>query len=171
MAKMITKESMMELFDKLYMKMSVSKNIDDMRLFGRVMREAMEELAVSRPERAEELLDELCAVNWKNYLTRKEADAIIAHMDPQPKWNREQLIRLLNDKGLPLEEEPFYNEQALYVEVSKVCSDSGVTLAELLYSGDEPVESELLAIACYKLALDHLKDKDGVYNIRKYFGL
>ena len=102
-------EAMMEKFDKLYQKMSVSDKVEDMKLFGRVMREAIHELANVRPERAEEMIEELCAINWKNYLTRREAEEIVSKMEPEAKWSRDQLERALKSDGLPMEEEPYYD--------------------------------------------------------------
>lgn len=44
----------------------------------------------SHPQRAEELLEILEAVNWNNYLTEKEADQIVSKMSPAPRWSRQQ---------------------------------------------------------------------------------
>ena len=163
-------EDMMEKFDKLYQKMAVSDKVEDMKLFGKVMREAVRELVSVRPEIADELIEELCAINWKNYLTRREAEEIVSKMEPEAKWSRDQLERALRSDGLPTEEEPYYNEYALWVEVSKIYSDSGRTLREHLERAGMGSESELVKLI-YSLAIDHLKDRDGVYDIRRYFGL
>ena len=163
-------EEMMEKFDKLYQKMSVSNNVEDMQLFGRVMREAIRELATVRPERAEEMLDELCAINWKNYLTRREAEEIISKMVPEAKWSQDQIERMLKEEGAPMSEEPYYNEYALWVEMSKIYSDSGRTLKEYLERVGADADGLLFDII-YHLALDHLKDRDGAYDIRRYFKL
>jgi hypothetical protein len=163
-------EAMMEKFDKLYQKMSVSDKVEDMKLFGKVMREAVRELASVRPEIAEELIEELSAIEWKNYLTRREAEEIVSKMEPEAKWSRDQLERSLRSDGLMMEEEPYYNDYALWVEVSKIYSDSGRTLREHLERAGMGSESELVKLI-YGLAIDHLKDRDGVFDIRKYFGI
>ena len=51
-------------------------------------------------------------------------------------------------------------------------SDSASTIADIVLkkSLNEVDGSEMLRI-CYHLALDLLKDKDGVFDIRKYFNL
>ena len=170
MATLRTIEGMMEKFDKLYQKMSVSDKVEDMKLFGRVMREAIQELASVRPERADEMLEELCAINWRNYLTRREAEEIVSKMEPEAKWSRDQLERSLRADGLPMSEEPYYNEYALWVEVSKIYSDSGRTLKEHLNKIGLDSDGELVNLI-YGLAIDHLKDRDGVYDIRRYFKL
>ncbi len=162
---------MMEKFDTLYKKMSVSDKVEDMKLFGRVMRKAIQELASVRPERADEMLEELCAINWRNYLTRREAEEIVSKMEPNAIWSRDQVTRTLKSQGLPTEEEPYYNEYALWAEISKVFSDSGKTIMSLMGWDKNTVEGERMLDACYRLALDNLKDLDGVYHIREYFGL
>lgn len=54
--------------------------------------------------------------------------------------------------------------------MNQVISDHGETIAAI--KGEESIsdinEEELVKYA-YKLAIDLLKDKDGVYNIREYF--
>ena len=170
MAILKSTDELMEKFDSLYKKMSVSNNVEFMQLFGRVMREAIQELASTRPERADELIDELCAINWRNYLTRREAEEIVSGMNPSAVWTRDQLARVLKAEGLPTEEEPYYNEYALWVEVSKVYSDNHKTITELLGKNKNSVSESDMVEACYKLALNNLKDLDGIYNIRKYFG-
>lgn len=78
-------------------------------------------------------------------------------------------MRMVN-LGLPTEEEPYYNDYALYVAMNQVISDHGCTVAKIL--GKESVkdiDSDNLVKYGYSLALDLLKDKDGVYDIREYF--
>ena len=172
MAQIISKEELMDKYDRLYEKMAASGDVANMKLFGSVMRKAIEKLAMYRPEEAEDLVDELCAMNWKNFLTRKEAAAIVAKMDPQPRWSYEQIASTLAKLELPMEEAPYYNSQAMYVGISMKYSDNAHTIAErlLLKSIAEVGEVDMLKM-CYYLAKDSLKDKDGVFNIRKYFGL
>lgn len=169
---MMNEKELMQKFDELYQKMSKSTNTDDMKLFGHVMREAIAYIAANRPDKADELLEELCAINWDNYLTKKEADAIVKNMLPAVRWNEEQVIRSLSAMGYDVEEAPYYNSHALFATISMKYSDSAATIAERAFKMrlDEMNENELLDI-CYHLALDVLKDKDGIFNIRKYFGL
>ena len=54
--------------------------------------------------------------------------------------------------------------------MNQVISDHGETIA--MIKGEKSlsdVNKEELVEYAYKLALDLLKDKDGVYNIREYF--
>lgn len=171
MAQIVTSENIMEKFDKLYAEMAVSSDVEDMKLFGRVMREAMEVLAERMPEKAEGLLEELCAIEWDNYLTQNEAENIVANMEPAPKWSKEQVRRGLASLGRVMEEMPYYNECALYVTISMIMSDSGETLKELIADEKGNYDDMKLLNVCYKLAIDKLKDKDGVFNVRRYFSL
>ena len=66
---------------------------------------------------------------------------------------------------------PYYNRCALWVEMNKQYSDQGETVAELLGTQLAQIPGETIVPAMYKMALNLLKDKDGVYNIRKYFNL
>ena len=59
---------------------------------------------------------------------------------------------------------------AIWVEMSKMYSDFGDEIAALLGKPLVPTDPDIIS-ACYKMALKTLKDKDGVYNIRKYFSL
>lgn len=159
----------MEYFDELYIKMSESSDIEDMELFGGVMREAMQYICKHSPEYADELMEKLCAICYKNYLTKKEADAIVSKMEPSAKWSMEHLERTLSAMGAPAEEEPCYNKYALLAAVSMVASDSADTIVKYAFDGQED-DAKLLEV-CYHLALDKLKDKDRVFNIRKYFNV
>ena len=165
-------DEMMKRFDELYEKMASSTNIEDMKLFGRTCRKAVSALAVHIPSLAMEIIDELCALNWNNYVTNKEVDDILRRMEPKPKWSIDQVLNSLPRIGLPTEEAPYYNSNALYITISMKYSDSAKTIAETILK--KPLESiddlEMLSI-CWHLAVDVLKDKDRNFSIRKYFNL
>ncbi len=95
---------------------------------------------------------------------------IVSKMDPKGPWSREAWKNTMESFGLPLEEQPAYNRCALWVEMNKIYSDFGENIAELIGKTLSPTDKDIIA-ACYKMALKNLKDKDGVYNIRKYFGV
>ena len=67
---------MIEQFNALYNKMSVSKDIAYMTVFGNVHKDMFTWMAVNKPDVAEEMLMKLEAINWNNYLTPKEAEKI-----------------------------------------------------------------------------------------------
>lgn len=162
----------MAKFDELYEKMSRSSDVKDMKLFGKVMREAMEYIAENKSDIAEELTEKLCAMEWSNYLTRREAEEIVKNMVPNARWSEEQMKKGLEEIGLPTEEAPCYNEHALWVAVSMKYSDDAKTIAEKVMGKkvEEVEELEMLKV-CHALALDVLKDADGVFDVRHYFCL
>jgi hypothetical protein len=91
-------------------------------------------------------------------------------MDPSAPWKRDVWKSTMESFGLPLEEQPAYNRCALWVEMNKMYSDFGDEIAALLGKPLSPTDKDIIT-ACYKMALKTLRDKDGVYNIRSYFGL
>ena len=167
---MTTQEEMKKEFAALYQMMATSNDVAYMHIFGNVHKEMMDWMILNKPDVAEEMLLKLEAIRWCQYLTPKEADKIIAGMDPKAPWSREAWKSAMESFGLPLEEQPYYNRCALFVEMSKMYSDFGDTIAELLGKPLTANDKDIIA-ACYKMALKTLKDKDGVYDIRRYFGL
>lgn len=61
----------MKNFDELYGIMATSANVKYMRVFGDTMRCMMKDMADRHPELAQEYIEKLCAIKWKNYLTKK----------------------------------------------------------------------------------------------------
>ena len=56
--------------------------------------------------------------------------------------------------------------------MNKQYSDHAETIADkILKKPLSEIPAEQIVPGIYAMALDVLKDKDGVYNIRKYFGL
>ena len=152
-----------EFYD-LYNMMANSKKVSYMHTFGVVHKEMMEWMIANKPELAQEWLSKLESIKWKNYLSPKEADDIIAKMEPAAPWSREQWRQAMEDHGYDLEEEPYYNRCALYVAMNMIMGDSSDTLKK--YIGD----SDLFEVV-YDLALDKLLDIDGNFSIRLYFDL
>jgi hypothetical protein len=163
-------KDIMSKFDELYGMMASSTNVKYMHTFGDTMRCMMNDMASKHPELAQEYIEKLCAIKWKNYLTKKEALDIIGNMNPEATWDMQTWLNAMANLGLPTEEEPYYNDYALYVAMNQVISDHGCTVAKIL--GKESVkdiDSDNLVKYGYNLALDLLKDKDDVYDIREYF--
>ena len=157
-----------ERYDSLYDYMAGSKDPKNMKAFGCVMTEMMDVMIAKMPDVAEEMIDQLESIRWKQYLTPKEAQKIVDGMDPNGPWSRDVWKQTMESFGLPLEEPPYYNRCALWAEMNKVYSDFGDEIASLLGKPLSPTDKDIIA-ACYRMALKNLKDKDGVYNIRKYF--
>ena len=92
-------------------------------------------------------------------------------MKPSPAWTRTAWDGMMTNLGYPKEEEPYYNEHALYVTMCMKSSDSGDTIiSEMNANGVNPDRDAIFKFI-YKLALDVLKDKDRMFNIRSYFKL
>ena len=159
----------MKKYESLYAKLQTSTDINDMRLAGKVLGEAMEYLSENSPAKAEDLIEELCAINWDNYLTRKEAETIVHGMVPSAKWDKATVLNELQRQGLPTEEMPYYNDNALWTAISMKYSDSADSILRIMGKEKSEVSSPEMLKACYYLALDALKDKDGMFNIRRYF--
>ena len=157
-----------ERYDALYDYMAQSQDPKNMKAFGCVMNQMMDYLILNKPDVAEEMVDSLEAIKWRQYLTPKEAEKIVTSMDPKGPWSREVWKSTMESLGLPLEEPPYYNKCALWTEMNKIYSDFGEEIASLIGKPLSPSDKDIIA-ACYKMALKNLKDKDGVYDIRKYF--
>lgn len=165
---MTTAQELKERYESLYDYMASSKDPKNMKAFGCVMNEMMDWLIANKPDVAEEMTDQLESIKWHQYLTPKEADAIIAKMDPKAPWSRDAWKGAMESFGLPLDDAPYYNRCALWVEMNKVYSDAGDVIASLIGKPLSAADKDIIS-ACYKLALKNLLDKDGVYDIRKYF--
>ena len=165
---MTTAQELKDKYYELYEYMASSKDPKNMKAFGHVMNEMYEWFVANKPDAAQEMIDQLESIKWKQYLTPKEAQKIIDKMDPKAPWSRDQWKTAMESFGLPLEEPPYYNRCALWTEMSKMYSDFGDEIAALLGKPLTPTDKDITS-ACYKMALKTLKDKDGVYNIRKYF--
>ena len=112
---------------------------------------------------AEAWLEELECTAWNNYLTVKEAEKITDAMVPKRPWPRDQWRMMMEQHGFALEEEPYYNRCALYVTMCMIGSDDTDTLKAYAADGVD------LFAFIHALALNKLKDKDGVFSVREYF--
>jgi hypothetical protein len=166
----MTTQELRDRYLGLYDYMATSRDPKNMKTFGSVMTQMMDVMLQKMPSEAEEMIDKLESIKWRQYLTPKEADSILAKMDPKAPWTREQWKTAMADFGLPLEEQPCYNRDAAFVEMSKMYSDFGDEIAALLGKPLSPTDKDIIA-ATYKMALKTLKDKDGIYDIRRYFSL
>lgn len=156
-----------ELKDKyyeLYDYMAHSKDPKNMMAFGSTMNEMMDWLIANKPDAAEEWIQKLEAIRWKNYLTPKEAEAIVASMEPKAPWNRQQWAQVMDEHHYDKEKMPCYNRCALWVTMNMIMSDSSATLAKYINGGD-------IFQVVHDLALDKLMDKDGRFDVRSYFSL
>ena len=112
--------------------MADSGKKENMVAFGSVMNEMMDWFIANKPEMAQEWLERLDAIMWKNYLTPKEAQMIVSEMNPQAPWSREQWKSAMVQKGYPMEKEPCYNSCALWVTMDMIMSDSSETITKYI---------------------------------------
>ena len=166
----MTTTELKDRYTALYDYMSESRDPKNMKIFGSVMTTMMDVMLAKMTAEAEEMIDRLESIKWKQYLTPKEAQKIVDGMDPKAPWSRDQWKAAMESFGLPLEEPPYYNRCALWTEMSKMYSDFGDEIAALLGKPLTPTDKDIIS-ACYKMALKTLKDKDGVYDIRRYFSV
>ena len=164
----MTATELKDKYTQLYDYMANSQKTAYMKTFGRVMTEMMDVMIQKMPTEAEEMIDKLESIKWHQYLTPKEAQKIVDGMDPNGPWSRDVWKQTMESFGLPLEEPPYYNRCALWAEMNKVYSDFGDEIASLIGKPLSHTDKDIIA-ACYRMALKNLKDKDGVYDIRKYF--
>lgn len=160
----MTAEEMKKKFWELYQYMATSENVAYMRTFGNVHKEMMEWMIANKPDLAQEWIEKLCSIKWKNYLTQKEAEKIVSDMEPKAPWSREQWKQAMTQHDFELEHALCYNSCALWATMNMIMSDSSDTLSKY-------VDDANLFKAVHDLAVDKLKDKDGVFNIRSYFGV
>lgn len=157
-------QEMKDKYWSLYEYMANSKDPENMKAFGRVMTTMMDDSIQSNPAKAEEYINKLEAIKWKNYLTPAEADKIVAAMEPKAPWSRDQWKGAMDKYGYQLEEWPCYNRCALYTTMNMIMSDSSATIGKYVATDD-------LFRIVHDIAVDKLKDADGKFNIRAYFNV
>ena len=166
----MTPQEMKQRYDQLYSKMSTSNEPKNMKLFGEVMTDMMDWMIANKPQLAQRCIDKLEAMNWKQYLSRDEAQEIIDGMNPPAPWDLQYWEKAMDTLGYESERPTIFNKYSLWVEMNAKYSDHAATLAEKVWNTplrDVPFEN--LFAAFYALAIDSLTDKDGKFNIRKYF--
>lgn len=162
-------KDIMSHFERLYSKMATSKEPKYMQVFGNVMTCMMKDIADWNVETAQGYLDKLEAINWCNYLSKKEAVSIVDSMEPKGGWNISEWEKCAEDYDTRIEDTPYYNKWALYVAMNMIYSDSVCSIAKIAGKTLPEMPKEELWNAIYMLALDKLKDKDGIFDIRSYF--
>ena len=163
---------MKQEFCELYDIMAMSHNVKNMQTFGNVHKEMMEWMIQNKPDLAQEWISKLESIKWHQYLTHKEADAIIAKMVPTAPWKYDVWLDAMTKLGIQTEEEPCNNSYALWCEMNKQYSDHAQSLSDKVWKKPlSTIPAEDIVPAIHALAIDVLKDKDGVYDIRSYFGL
>ena len=164
-----------------YMAIAVeSKDSTKMRVLGDSYTLLFNEMADAQPTMVMAAFNLLATIEYNNYVTAEEATKIAASFVNDDKaitgntepskgahWSMEVLKNFLLQKGLYLEEKPFYNWPALWLTINMEYSDYANVMSESLGTK----ENERLAMIMYKMANSKLKDADRPNFIRKYYGL
>lgn len=167
-------------FAELYDNMATSHDASKMRHFGMAFSTMFDRVAVQHPDIAQSTLDFLAVLEYNNFVTPAEATSVAAGFinddtflsgasEPSKgaHWNMDTLKGFLMQRGIPLEEKPYYNWPSLWLTVNMVYSDYADALAKIAGSKD----NEKIAVSCYQLAVKKLKDRDRANFIRDYFDL
>lgn len=160
----MNQEEMKNEFQALYDKMANSNDVRYMRVFGDVHKEMMDWMIHNRPSDAQEWIERLSSINWKNFLTKRESEKIVSEMNPRSPLSFEVWRQSMKRHEFALDKPMFYNEYALWATMNMIMSDSSSTL-------ERHVGSDNLFGVVYSLAIDHLTDLDGRFSIRGYFGV
>lgn len=119
-------------------------------------------------DRASEILDlSEGMTRFKNYLTENESKRIVDGMvnydgTKGAKWKPEDVKSAVMNIGGKCELEGEYNWWALYTTIEMKHSDEWGVLRNVV----EPAKE---VSVCYELARASLLDKDGKFNVRRYF--
>lgn len=105
----MNQQEMKEEYMGLYGYMANSKDPKNMKIFGQVMTSMITDMIQSAPNKAEEYIGRLEAVKWNNFLTKREAETIVANMNPKAPWTMDQWKQAMEKYGYSLEKEPYYN--------------------------------------------------------------
>ena len=156
-------------YEEYYQEMASSKDPAKMRVFGAAEHKMFKKIAMAMPRMAEEWLEQLEPMHWINYLTRVEADEIVARLEGAdgtmgPHWGFDTFKKAVEGFSGHLCEEPFYNFCALWATANMLYSDHSVTWGKHISREDEP-------FFYYQTAVDKLKDKDRPHFVREYFHL
>jgi hypothetical protein len=162
-------ERIRERYLELYEDMAKSGMPEKMKIFGETEKWAFGKMLETSPKIAEQWVDKLEAMNWNNYLSKAEADEIVAKFINQDNsrgahWGYDVFKGAVESLGGKTYEAPFYNCYALWVVANMLYSDH-------YNSASEYVPKEDMPKYFYSMAVEKLKDKDRPRFVRDYFGL
>lgn len=155
----------MEMYDA----MAASADPSKMRIFGEAEKWAFRKVAEKDPAMAEKWLDRLEPSRWNNFLSRDEANDIVADLESAdgvkgPQWNYETFKNAIETIGGKMAEEPYYNCYALWATANMLYSDHKASA--MAY-----VPRDMHVKFFYAQAVEKLKDADRLHFVREYFGI
>ena len=170
-------EGIKERYLELYEEMAKSGMPDKMKVFGETEKWAFGRMLELSQKTAEQWVDKLEAMNWHNYLSKVEADEIVAKFINQDNsrgahWGYEVFKSAVESLGGKTYEAPFYNCYALWVTANMLYSDHAQSVAEDMgHTTPSQVPNDKMALSMYKKAVEKLKDKDRPRFVRDYFNV
>jgi hypothetical protein len=168
-------EGLKERYLELYEDMAKSGNPDKMKIFGEAEKWAFDRLHERDPKAAEQWVDKLEATHWHNYLSKSEADEVVAKFINQDgtrgaHWSYDVFRAAVESLSAKMAEEPLFNYYALWATANMIYSDHAQSIAEDMgYKSPKEVPNEKMAVSIYKKALEKLKDADRPRFVREYF--
>lgn len=162
-------EGIRERYLELYEDMAKSGMPEKMKTFGESAKWAFDRLHERDPKLAEQWVEKLEAMNWHNYLSKAEANDIVARFINQDNsrgahWGYDVFKGAVESLGGNMAEAPYYNCYALWVVTNMLYSDH-------YNSASEYVPKEDMPKYFYLMAVEKLKDKDRPRFVRDYFGV
>jgi hypothetical protein len=160
-------EGLIERYEELYDDMALAKDPKKMVVFGEAERWIFHRVAEKHPELAEKWLSKIEAGSWNNYLSKGEAEQIVASLVNQdgtrgPHWDHDTFKAAVESLGGKLNDEPFYNCWALWAVANMLYSDHHKSASEFVPKDLEPK-------FFYQMAVEKLKDVDRPRFVREYF--
>ena len=162
-------EGIRERYLELYEEMAKSGMPEKMKVFGEAEKWAFDRLHERDPKLAEMWVDKLEATHWHNYLSKAEANDIVAKFINQDNsrgahWGYDVFKSAVESLGGNMAETPYYNCYALWVVANMLYSDHAQSASEYVPKEDMPKYF-------YLMAVEKLKDKDRPRFVRDYFGV
>ena len=170
-------EGIKERYLELYDEMAKSGIPDKMKVFGEAAKWAFCRTLELSPKTAEQWVGKLEAMHWNNYLSKAEADEIVAKFINQDNsrgahWGYEVFKSAVESLGGKTYEAPFYNCYVLWVTANMLYSDHAQSVAEDMgHNTPSQVPNDKMALSMYKKAVEKLKDKDRPRFVRDYFNV
>ena len=160
-------DNIIKRYEELYDEMATAKDPRKMMTFGEAEKWMFHSVAEKHPELAEKWLARLEAGRWNNYLSKGEAEEIVARLINQdgkrgPYWSYDTFKEEVESLGGKMSEEPYYNCWSLWVVANMLYSDH-------YRSASVFISEELMPKFFYHQALETLKDVDRPKFVRWYF--
>ena len=159
--------AMMQRYEELYSMMATSADPAKMQVFGEAEKWAFAKMTDKDPAMAQVWLDMLEAVMWHNYLSRSEANDIVATFvnadgTTGAHWSYDTVRSAVEGLGAKMCEEPYYNGYALFAVMNMLYSDHSKSVDEFVPKDDQ--------VKFYVAqAVEKLKDADRPNFVRDYF--